>query len=191
MTSTAISLDWIPAHCAEEVLRTAFGQYATGVAVVTTVARDGYPAGITINSFSSVSLDPPLILWCLRRGSASRDAFTTADHFAVNILAAGQEYLARRFAARTAGRFAGQWWCSGPRGMPVLHDRLGVFICRRVRQIDGGDHLIIIGHLEEYEVTEGRSPLVFYGGRYHACWPSGGQPSQHQKGGSHEEDHCP
>ena len=102
---------------------------------------------------------------------ASRDAFTTADHFAVNILAAGQEHLARRFAARTAGRFAGQWWVLVHRGMPVLHDRLGVSYCRRVRQIDGGDHLIIIGHLEEYEATEGRSPLVFFGRRFHACWP--------------------
>ncbi len=171
MTLAAMSLDWMSSRYAEEALRTAFGHYATGVAVVTAVARDGYPAGITINSFSSVSLDPPLVLWCLSRGSASRDAFTTADHFAVNILAAGQEHLARRFAGRAAGRFAGQWWCPGPRGMPVLHDRLGVFVCRRVRQIDGGDHQIIIGHVEEYEVTEGRPPLVFYGGRYHACWP--------------------
>ena len=171
MTLAAILPGSLSVRHAEEALRTAFGHYATGVAVVTTVARDGYPAGITVNSFSSVSLDPPLILWCLRRGSASRDAFTTADHFAVNILAAGQEPVARRFAARTAGRFAGQWWCPGPRGMPLLHDTLGVFICRRARQIDGGDHLIIIGHLEEYEVTQGRSPLVFYGGRYHACWP--------------------
>jgi flavin reductase (DIM6/NTAB) family NADH-FMN oxidoreductase RutF len=153
----------------KQALRTAFGHYATGVAVVTTTRSDSHPAGITINSFGSLSLDPPLILWCLQRRSASLATFITADRFAVNVLAAGQEQVARQFAAPAAqsqDRFTGQRWHRGPRGLPVLDSRLGVFICRRIRHIHGGDHVIIIGHLEEYQVTTGQTPLIFHGGRY-------------------------
>jgi flavin reductase (DIM6/NTAB) family NADH-FMN oxidoreductase RutF len=147
-------------------LRAALGHYATGVAVVTAVGPDGRPAGMTINSFGSLSLDPPLILWCLHRQSASLTAFTSTDHFAVNVLAAHQEQVARRFSARVQDRFCGLRWHRGPNGLPVLADGLGVFICRRLRHIHGGDHVIIIGHLEEYQVNQGQSPLVFYTGRY-------------------------
>jgi flavin reductase (DIM6/NTAB) family NADH-FMN oxidoreductase RutF len=148
-------------------LRTALSQYATGVAVVTTVASDGCPVGMTINSFSSLSATPPLVLWCIRLDSASLGTFTTADHFAVNVLAASQERLARRFAARNPDRFAGLRWHQDSRGMPLLHGGLGSFTCRRAELIRGGDHLIIVGHVEEYEVTARREPLVFYDGRYH------------------------
>jgi flavin reductase (DIM6/NTAB) family NADH-FMN oxidoreductase RutF len=96
--TTAAALD----GAKHRALRAAFSQYATGVAVATTGAPGGHPVGMTINSFSSVSLDPPLILWCLQLESASLGAFTTADHFAINLLAAGQERLARQFAARRA-----------------------------------------------------------------------------------------
>jgi flavin reductase (DIM6/NTAB) family NADH-FMN oxidoreductase RutF len=151
-------------------LRAALGHYATGVAVVTATGPDGRPAGMTINSFGSLSLDPPLILWCLRRRSTSLATFVSADHFAVNVLAADQEQVARRFAARTQAevqdRFRGPGWHRGPKGLPVLDDGLGVFICRRLRHIHGGDHVIVIGHLDEYQVTPGKSPLVFYAGRY-------------------------
>ena len=147
-------------------LRAALGHYATGVAVVTAVGPDGHPAGMTINSFGSLSLDPPLILWCLDRRSASLATFTSADHFAVNVLAADQEQVARRFAARGQDRFCGLRWHRGPNGLPVLDDGLGVFICRRNRHIHGGDHVIVIGHLEKYQITQGQSPLVFYTGRY-------------------------
>ncbi len=155
-------------------LRAALGHYATGVAVVTTTGPDRRPAGMTINSFGSLSLDPPLILWCLRRRSTSLATFTSADHFAVNVLAADQEQVARRFAVQGQGqaqsqardRFRGHGWHRGPRGLPVLDEGLGVFISRRLRHIHGGDHVIVIGLLEEYRVTPGKSPLVFYTGRY-------------------------
>jgi flavin reductase (DIM6/NTAB) family NADH-FMN oxidoreductase RutF len=114
-----------------------------------------------------LSCDPPLVLWCLQLDSASLSAFTTAEYFAVNVLAADQELLARCFATRNIDRFASLRWCRDSRGMPLLPGTLGSFTCRRYDQIRGGDHLIIIGQLEEYEVTAGQAPLVFYGGRYH------------------------
>lgn len=144
----------------------ALGHYATGVAVVTTTAADGRPVGMTVNSFSSLSLDPPLILWCVRRNSSSRHAFTAADYFAVNVLAAGQEQIARRFAAPANDRFAGLAWQPGPAALPLLPGRLGTFICRRAEVFNGGDHLIITGQLAEYAVMTARMPLLFYRGRY-------------------------
>jgi flavin reductase (DIM6/NTAB) family NADH-FMN oxidoreductase RutF len=147
-------------------LRAALGHYATGVAVVTTWTADGQPAGMTINSFSSLSLDPPLILWCLRRNSASGHAFTVADYFAVNVLAAGQEQIARRFATSANDRFTDLAWQPGPTNLPLLAGRLGTFICRRAEIFGGGDHLIITGQLEEYAVMTARLPLLFYRGCY-------------------------
>ena len=151
-------------------LRTALGQYPTGVAVVTTCSPAG-PVGVTINSFGSLSLDPPLVLWCLRRGSACLAAFTGAEHFAVNVLAAGQEQIARQFAAQAAGgapragRFAGVDWHPDPRGLPLLDGAAAVFTCRRTAQMPGGDHVIIIGELLGYDIA-GWEPLIFHGGRY-------------------------
>ena len=161
----------VPDLTAQRVMRTALGQYATGVAVATTLASDGCPVGLTVNSFSSLSLDPPLVLWCLSLGSASLSAFTAADYFAINVLAASQERLARMFAARAPDRFADLIWHCGARGMPLLHGRQCAYICRRTEQIHRGDHLIIIGQLEEYEVVAGRAPLIFYDGRFHAQLP--------------------
>jgi flavin reductase (DIM6/NTAB) family NADH-FMN oxidoreductase RutF len=154
-------------------LRTALGQYPTGVAVVTTCSP-GEPVGVTINSFGSLSLDPPLVLWCLRRCSASLAAFTGAEHFAVNVLAAGQEQVARQFAARAttatsgaprADRFAGIDWHLDPRGLPLVDGAVAVFTCRRAALIPGGDHVIIIGELLGYDIA-GWEPLIFHGGRY-------------------------
>ena len=147
-------------------LRAALGQFATGVGVVTVTTPAGGPAGMTINSHSSVSLDPPLIAWCLRLDAARFSVFAGADHFAVNVLAADQEMLARRFAGPTAGQ-AALPWRAGPSGVPLLPGTLGSFVCGRADQVRGGDHLIIIGRLEHYEVTSGQTPLIFFGGRYH------------------------
>jgi flavin reductase (DIM6/NTAB) family NADH-FMN oxidoreductase RutF len=158
-------------------LRTALGEYPTGVAIVTTRTPAG-PAGVTINSFGSLSLDPPLVLWCLRRGSARLAAFTGAEHFAVSVLAAGQEHVARRFAARASAmprardRFAGLDWHEDPHGLPVLAGAVAAYACRRAAQLPGGDHVIIIGELMDYQVAAGRAgrsggaPLIFHGGRY-------------------------
>lgn len=151
-------------------LRSALGLYPTGVAVVTTRSAAG-PAGVTVNSFGSLSLDPPLVLWCLRRRSASLAAFTGAEYFAVNVLAAGQERVARQFAGPTAGgalraaRVSGIDWHTGPHGLPRLDGAVAVFTCRRAAQLPGGDHVIITGELLGYDIA-GWDPLIFHGGRY-------------------------
>jgi flavin reductase (DIM6/NTAB) family NADH-FMN oxidoreductase RutF len=158
----------------ERRLRAALGQYATGVAVVTTMTPGGAPVGMTINSFSALSLDPPLILWCLRRSATRAAAFAAAPHFAINVLAAGQRELASRFARHDGDdgqRFGGVAWRRGPGGAPLLAGTVGAFACRRERALDGGDHVILIGHLDDYTVTAGRAPLVFHDGRYHALRP--------------------
>ena len=160
------------ASCGTDPLRAVFGQYATGVGVVTAIFPDGSPAGMTINSLTSVSLGPPLVLWCLQRSSARFSVFAGAGYFGVSILAGHQEQLARRFAAQHPAPFRGLAWSRGAHGVPLLPGTLGQLVCRAVRQADGGDHLIIIGAPVDGEVTGDRPPLVFFGGRYHAPLPA-------------------
>jgi flavin reductase (DIM6/NTAB) family NADH-FMN oxidoreductase RutF len=145
--------------------RQALGQFATGVAVVTTRAEDGRRVGVTANSFSSLSLDPPLVLWCLARDAPSRTAFAAATHFAINVLAADQHHLSRQFATPSEDKFAGVAVQDGRAGVPLLEGVLAHFLCRNVRQVDAGDHVIVIGQVEHYETFEGE-PLVFHSGAY-------------------------
>ena len=147
------------------LLRVALGQYATGVAVVTTVGADGRPMGLTVNSFASVSLDPPLVLWSLGRSSACLPAFKACSHFAINVLAAEQVELANRFAAAALDKFAHLAWTPGLGGAPLLDKCSARFECRNETHHAGGDHLIFIGRVERFERQE-REPLVFHGGRY-------------------------
>ena len=146
-------------------LRNAFGLYATGVTIVTTRAEDGHPIGVTANSFSSLSLDPPLVLWALDRNAASLSVFRTATHFGVNVLAASQHHLSRLFATTGADKFAGTETHEGPSGVPLLEGVLAHFVCRTIRQLDAGDHLLVIGEVENYKTYEGE-PLVFHSGSY-------------------------
>ncbi|MFF4623340.1 flavin reductase family protein [Nonomuraea jabiensis] len=149
-------------------LREAFGQFATGVAVITTVTADGERAGVTVNSFTSVSLDPPLVLWCLSNRAPSAPLFLRAGRFAVNVLAADQDHLSRRFATPTTDKFAGVELLGGP--LPILAGTLASFVCRTERVHDGGDHHIFVGAVERYQRAEGE-PLVFHSGRYREFWP--------------------
>jgi flavin reductase (DIM6/NTAB) family NADH-FMN oxidoreductase RutF len=146
-------------------LRRALGQFATGVTVITTCAENGHRIGVTANSFTSLSLDPPLVLWCLSKTAPSRGAFEECSHFAVNVLAAGQHYLSRQFATPAEDKFGGVDFDEGPGGVPVIDGVLAYFVCRNVRHVDGGDHLIVIGEVERFETTEGE-PLVFHSGKY-------------------------
>lgn len=149
-----------------QALRRAFGRFATGVVVVTT--RDGARAvGLTANSFSSVSLDPPLALWSLNLGSPSREAFLQAGWYAVNVLAADQAALSRRFATPAADKFAGLEWEDGLGGCPLLPGCLASFECRTERVMEAGDHAIVLGRIARARHREGE-PLVFSAGRYHA-----------------------
>jgi flavin reductase (DIM6/NTAB) family NADH-FMN oxidoreductase RutF/flavin-dependent dehydrogenase len=147
-------------------LRHALGQFATGVTVATTRAADGRPVGITANSFASVSLEPPLVLWCLARDAGSLHAFRECTHFGVNVLSSSQHHVSRLFATHGADKFGGGTEVrDGPSGVPLLEGVLAHFVCRNVRQIEAGDHVVVIGEVESYEVHEGE-PLVFHSGAY-------------------------
>ena len=150
---------------ARSSLRHTLSRYATGVAVVTTMDNTGTPRGLTVNSFTSVSLDPPLVLWCLHRDSASHAAFLSAGGYAVNVLRSSQEGVARRFAGSHTNRFAGLAWHLGQAGLPVLDDALAHLLCRTHRRIELGDHLVIVGEVVSHEAGTGE-PLVFHDHRY-------------------------
>lgn len=159
-----------PAGDGGRALRRALGQYATGVAVVTAHPPGGRPVGMTINSFTSVSLRPPLVLWCIANAAPSRPAFATASHVAVHILAAGQQQLASRFAGRPLRRydkFEGLAVGAGLGGAPLLDGAVARFQCRTIRLVDTGDHSIVVGEVGLFE-TFGGEPLVFHAGQYQA-----------------------
>jgi flavin reductase (DIM6/NTAB) family NADH-FMN oxidoreductase RutF len=148
--------------------RRALGQFATGVTIVSARARDGGRVGLTVNSFSSVSLDPPLVLWSLAKNSSSYVEFTKATHFAVNVLAADQHHLSRKFSSPDVDRFSDVDCVESPEGVPLLCGTTAHFVCRVVKQFDGGDHVIFLGEVEHYKWREGE-PLVFHSGRYHVA----------------------
>jgi flavin reductase (DIM6/NTAB) family NADH-FMN oxidoreductase RutF/2-polyprenyl-6-methoxyphenol hydroxylase-like FAD-dependent oxidoreductase len=146
-------------------LRDALGQFATGVTIITTQTQDGGPAGVTANSFTSLSLEPPLVLWCLALTATSLPAFRDCAHFGVNVLSSGQHHLSRLFATAGADKFAGAEVHDGPLGVPLMDGALAHFVCRNVRQIEAGDHLIVIGEVKHHQVFEAE-PLVFHSGAY-------------------------
>lgn len=147
--------------------RRALGQFPTGVTVVTASAHDGRALGLTVNSFASVSLEPPLVSWGLRTRSALFAAFCDAERFAVNVLGAGQAAIARRFAAAGEERFEGVEIFPGLDGVPLLKGCIAHFECARVVCHIEGDHGLFIGRVERY--ASGRpaeTPLVFCKGMY-------------------------
>lgn len=147
--------------------RRAASQYQTGVTIVTTVDAAGSPAGLTVNSFTSVSLHPPLVLVCIGRDSTCFEAFDDRRGFVVHVLAADQEDLAVRFAAKGVDRFAGVAWERGAHGLPVLAGCLARFECAPFSTFEGGDHLIFVGRVERLEVgPKDRAALGYHRGRY-------------------------
>lgn len=146
-------------------LRRTLGAFTTGVTVVTTLDADGKPFGVTANSFSSVSLDPPLILWSQSLTSSSYPAFRDGDRFVVNILADHQVAVSNQFAKSGADKFAGVAYRDGLGGLPVLDDCAAYLECRKVAAYPGGDHVIFVGHVENMH-RAGRRPLAFGEGRY-------------------------
>ncbi|MGF0237281.1 flavin reductase [Rhodococcus sp. IEGM1300] len=151
-------------------LRDAFGSFATGVTIVTTSGPGGVDIGLTANSFSSVSLDPPMVLWSLARSSLNMDAFRNSGHFAVHILSADQEALSSRFASKGIDRFEGLALDRGPDGVPLLPDCMARFACKLAYQYEGGDHVIFVGEIVDFSHSA-RKPLVFHGGRYGMLLP--------------------
>ncbi len=150
--------------------RTALGSFATGVTVVTARDGRGAPAGITANSFASVSLDPPLVLWSPKRDSRRFATFAEASVFAVHVLARDQQAVCDAFV-RSADGFAVAPWREGPEGLPLLDGCLAQFLCRREAILDGGDHAIILGRVWQVARRDG-GPLVFQGGKYGAFHPA-------------------
>lgn len=154
------------APLAARVLRAALGRFATGVTIVSCLDPAGQPVGLTANSFSALSLEPPLVLWALRLASPSVEAFTAASHFAVNVLAEDQVTLSRRFAAATPNKFDVGTWRPGQGGAPVLAGCAAHFECERVSHQPAGDHVLFIGRVLRLDDAP-RPPLLFHAGHYH------------------------
>jgi 3-hydroxy-9,10-secoandrosta-1,3,5(10)-triene-9,17-dione monooxygenase reductase component len=145
--------------------RDALGCFTTGVTVVTARARDGRPFGVTVNSFSSVSLDPPLVLWSLSSHSVTYAAFIEASHFAIHVLCEGQEHLCRQFARSGIDRFDGITLGEGIGGVPIVPNVAALFECRSLYRYWGGDHVIFIGRVDRFQQWPDHKPLVFHRGR--------------------------
>jgi len=146
--------------------RAALAMFATGVTIVTGRDATGQRIGLTANSFNSVSLSPPLVLWSLARAAGSMPAFTRGSHYAINILAAEQRELAERFASKDADRFAGVSFHEGIGGAPILDGSAAVFECFNRSRYEEGDHVIFVGEVERCQRRDGAQPLIFHGGRY-------------------------
>ncbi len=146
-------------------LRAALGRFATGVTIVTCLDAGGQRVGLTANSFNALSLEPPLVLWSLRRHSPSLPAFEGTVHWAVNVLAEDQVELSRRFASATPEKFAEGHWTQGLGGAPVLAGAAAVFECERHAVHDGGDHRLFVGRVRRLSDLA-VAPLLFHSGHY-------------------------
>lgn len=150
----------------QRTLRDALGSFATGVTVVTCVDDSGRPVGLTVNSFTSVSLSPPLLLVCIARRARCAPALAAATNFAVNVLQTGQQPASMRFSTRDQDRFGTTPWATGETGAPLLMDSLAVFECERHAIHDGGDHDILIGRVIRASFDPRMDPLLYFRGRY-------------------------
>ena len=145
--------------------------FATGVTIVTARTPAGVLVGLTANSFNSVSLDPPLVLWSLSQGASSMAALSTGSHYAINILAADQKALAERFASRLDDRWQGVAFSEGASGAPLLDGAAATFECFNRSRYEEGDHVIFVGEVERCSHRAEASPLLFHGGRFYTEHP--------------------
>ena len=146
-------------------LRRAFASFPTGVTVVTTINTDGRPRGMTANSFTSVSLEPALLLVCIGHGAASFPAFAQCRSFAVNVLRGDQEDVSSLFASKSELKFANVSYAARHTGSPVLTDCLTWFDCTAHQRVHAGDHMVLFGHIRQFDTSKA-APLVFSRGRY-------------------------
>jgi flavin reductase (DIM6/NTAB) family NADH-FMN oxidoreductase RutF len=147
-------------------LRDAMGCFATGVTIITAHTADGKPIGLTANSFTSVSLDPPLLLVCIANNAGSAETLRSAEHFAVNVLQIGQQPVSNLFAGKSEDRFAGTRWEVGEYGAPILPSSLGIFECKRHTLHEAGDHFLLVGQVEKASFEPRRDPLLYFRGKY-------------------------
>lgn len=159
------STAYLGLHLDGKEFRRACGAFATGVCVAAVVGRDGKPHGLTVNSFTSVSLEPPLVLVCVGHKAASHGPFANAETFAVNVLGAEQQELSARFASSHPNRFEGIEWEHGELGAPVLGGALAVLECEMREKIEAGDHTVFVGLVRRAVVREG-APLIYFSGKY-------------------------
>ncbi len=146
--------------------RDALGNFATGVTIITTMSDDGEPIGLTANSFSSVSLDPPLVLFCLGRESYSFGHFENSEHFVINILGADQQEQSNHFARPSTDKWNDITYDVCDNGCPAFRNALAIFECAKHDVHDAGDHIIIVGRVESFEHKGEGDPLLYYRGRY-------------------------
>ncbi len=152
-------------HVDQAQFRQLLGRFATGVAVLAIRLPDGRPAGMTVNSLASVSLDPPLVAACIAHGADLHDALAASPGFALSILGEGQEALSRRFSGARTDRFAGVAHRPSPGGHPILDGALAWIECAHYAAVPGGDHTILLGRVVRGEAGDG-APLIFYRGGY-------------------------
>jgi len=165
MTTSAKTTGFDPAQ-----YRDAMGRFVTGVAIVTCPGDGKGPVGVTVNSFTSLSVEPPLLLWCLDNRSYRGEAFGTSGVFAVNVLARAQQALSVRFSESGQHDFSGVRYETGENGAPVLPGALAVFECALDARYDGGDHTIMVGRVTHLISRDGE-PLLYYRGRYRGIGP--------------------
>ena len=151
-----------------EEFRHACGRFATGVTIASVMDPEGVPHGLTVSSFTSVSLDPPLVLWCIDRRSRRHDAFVAAPGFTVSLLAAGHRAVSARLAGAGEHSLDGLKLLETELGPPALADCLAAFECTREKVADGGDHSVLIGRVLRFHRPQEGAPLVFFRGRYSA-----------------------
>lgn len=160
-----------PPSFSQDEFRASLGMFATGVTIVTARTAAGELVGLTANSFNSVSLDPPLVLWSLARAAGSMAVLSTGSHYAINILAADQKDLAERFSIRGSDRWSGVAFTEGAGGAPVLAGAAATFECFNRSRYEEGDHVIFVGEVERCTRRVGASPLLFHGARYYTEHP--------------------
>lgn len=154
-----------------ETFRAALGRFATGVTIVTARAHDGQPVGLTVNSFNSVSLQPPLVLWSLGLRSSALPVFMQAEHYAIHVLSAQQRELALRFATQGVDRWQGVDFATGAGGVPLLPGVVASFECRSRSRYEEGDHVIFVGAVERCQHRQEVRPLLYHGGRFYTEHP--------------------
>lgn len=154
----------------QRALRDSLGMFATGITVVTVRSPSGKPFGLTVNSFNSVSLEPPLIVWSLATHLASVNAFADCEYYAINVLAEDQQHLSQRFATRDIDKFAGLELREGLGGAPLLDGCCAWFECRNTLRHDGGDHVMFVSEVVRH-THEAKAPLIYFGGRYRSLAP--------------------
>ena len=147
------------------LFRQACGRFATGITIVTVIGPDGAPHGMTVNSFTSVSLDPPMVLVCIDRKATILPKILATRSIGINILAEDQRDLSTQFARRGMDRFEAVAWTAGELGVPVIAGSLAHFACELTREVDGGDHLILIAEVRQFQYSEGQ-PLLYFASGY-------------------------